>query len=229
MSAPIPQVLYEDNHLLVLRKPQGMLSQGDDTGDDSIFEWARRYVAETKQKAGAVYMALLHRLDRPVGGVICLAKTSKAAQRLTKQFQGHTTQKVYHAVTGRAPDLAQGTLFHYLRKIRGKNIIRAYDEKVEGAKHAALEYKLLASAEGRHLLEVRPITGRQHQIRVQLAKMGCVIAGDVKYGKTEPLPDQSIALFAVSLTVEHPVKKTPETFRAVPPQNIPWNLFAEYY
>ena len=219
------EVLFEDNHVLVVHKPAGLLSQGDNSGDISLVDLAQTYLKAKYDKPGAVYLALIHRLDRPVGGVMVLGKTSKAAQRLTEQFQQKTTQKTYWAVTERRPSASEGTLSHYLRKIQGKNIIRAYDNEVKGSKLAVLRYRVLAEAGVRCLLEVTPLTGRQHQIRAQLAAMGCPIVGDVKYGKTDFLPDQSIALYARRLNFEHPTGKKRLTFDAPPPDGFPWRLF----
>jgi 23S rRNA pseudouridine1911/1915/1917 synthase len=226
MPAPKPPViLYEDNHLLAVNKPFGMLSQGDTTGDVSVFEWAKEYVRKQYNKPGNVYLALLHRIDRPVGGVLLLAKTSKAAARLTDQFKGRTVQKTYLAVTERVPDEPTGTLKHFLKKLPGKNIVRAYDKPAYGAQEAELSYTVLEADGNRALLEVKPHTGRQHQIRVQLARMGCTLVGDVKYGKTAFLPDQSIALFSHVLQLEHPTTGKLLTVTAYPPLQAPWDAF----
>jgi len=157
-----------------------MPSQGDDTGDLNVFDWAKEYIKVTYNKPGNIYVALLHRLDRPTGGILMLGKTSKAAARLSQDFQENKIQKTYYAITERTPTNAEGELFHYLAKLPDKNITRAYDKQVFGAKPARLTYKLLKTQGDGALIEVHPHTGRQHQIRVQLASMGCVICGDVK-------------------------------------------------
>lgn len=224
-----PRILFEDNHLLAVVKPAGMLAQGDQTGDDSVVTWAEHYLRTTYQKPGAAYVALLHRLDRPVGGVLLLGKTSKAAARLSEQFQRRQVGKTYLAISERIPPEPLGTLTHFLAKLPGKNIVRAYDKPAFGAQPATLRYRTLTTMGERALLAVEPVTGRQHQIRVQLSRMGCVVAGDVKYGKTAFLPDQSIALFSHALRVEHPTQKTPLVLAALPdPTTKPWDLFADF-
>lgn len=224
---PPPVILYEDNHLLVVRKPAGMLSQGDPTGDLSLVDWAAHDLKQRFGKPGNVFVGLIHRLDRPVGGVMVLARTSKAALRLTQQFQAHTVQKTYWALTERLPREPEGTLTHHLRKKIGLNVIRAYDEPVTGSKPAVLHYRQLATSGTRALIEVRPITGRQHQIRVQLTRIGCPIVGDGKYGKTEFLPDLTIGLFGHRLSFEHPISRERMAFESQPPDRFPWNLFPD--
>ncbi|MCE3007444.1 MAG: RluA family pseudouridine synthase [Bacteroidetes bacterium] len=227
MESPLaPRILYEDNHLLAVCKPGGMLSQGDESGDKSVFDWARDYLKTTYHKPGEVYLALLHRLDRPVGGVQLLAKTGKAAARLSKDWQAHQVQKTYWAVVHGVPPETTGTLTHWLRKLPDKNIVRAYKNPGQGAKEAVLNYRLLARVGDHSLLEVVPRTGRQHQIRVQLAAMGCPIVGDVKYGKSDFLPDRSIALWSRQLRITHPTLKEVRTFTAEPPALAVWRPFA---
>ena len=222
---PPPFILFEDNHLLVVCKPPGMLSQGDPTGDLSLVDWAAQNLALRYGKPGRAFVGLIHRLDRPVGGVMVLARTSKAALRLTQQFQAHTVRKTYWAVTERLPYEPEGTLRHHLRKKIGQNVIRAYDNPVPGSKPAVLHYRQIAASGTRALLEVQPVTGRQHQIRVQLTRLGCPIVGDGKYGKTEFLPDLSIGLFARRLAFEHPITREALVFESLPPNRYPWNLF----
>jgi len=209
------EIIYEDNHLIVISKPFCMPSQGDISGDESVVDWVKQYIKVTYNKPGNVYLALLHRLDRPVGGVMVLAKTSKAAARMSKQFQKKQIEKVYHAVVLGNPHPQSGELVHYLRKIPGKNITRAYKKEVADSKLARLSYTVLRKGRNkRSLVEVLPITGRQHQIRVQLAKIGCSIVGDVKYGAARFLPDKSIALFAKRITFRHPTTREWTTFEA---------------
>lgn len=229
-SLPVaPTLLYEDNHLLAVVKPAGMLAQGDATGDPSVVSWAEGYLRTTYHKPGAAYVALLHRLDRPVGGILLLGKTSKAAARLSAQFQQRQVQKSYLAVTEQAPTPPQGELHHYLAKLPGKNIVRAYDTPAYGAQAAELHYRTAAVAgTGRALVAVQPITGRQHQIRVQLARVGAVIVGDGKYGKSAFLPGGAIALFAHRLVVEHPTQKTPLELVAWPTPEGPWASFTDH-
>lgn len=220
-----PAILYEDNHLLIVNKPFGMPSQGDETGDLSVFDWAKEYIRLTYGKPGEAYAALLHRLDRPVGGVLALAKTSKAAERVSRQFHDRKIQKRYYAITEQAPEPPTGSLQHYLKKIAGKNIVQAFRKEIHGSQLALLSYAVLARAGGRALLEVNPETGRRHQIRAQLAAIACPITGDIKYGRTQPNPDKSISLFARQLTLTHPVLQTPLTVTAPWPGSFPWNLF----
>lgn len=202
-----------------------MPSQGDDTGDESVFDWVKEYIRITYNKPGNVYLGLIHRLDRPAGGVLVLAKTSKAAARLSKQFQQRSTKKIYWAVTENTPEHPHGELKHFLKKLPQKNIMRAYNKEVHGSKAAHLEYRVLKTVGRRALLEIKLHTGRRHQIRVQLASMGCVIQGDVKYGKSSFNFDKSICLLARELTVEHPTKKEPLTFTAPLPKNELWLPF----
>lgn len=206
-----------------------MPSQGDDTGDLNVFDWAKEYIRITYNKPGNVYVALLHRLDRPTGGILMVGKTSKAAARLSEDFQQNEIQKTYYAITEKAPTPTEGELFHYLAKLpdKSKNIVRAYDKQVFGAKPAKLTYQLLQTHNGKSLVEVQPHTGRQHQIRVQLASIGCVICGDVKYGKTNFLADKSIALLAKKIEFMHPVKKEKMTLEIALPKKGIWELFEE--
>jgi len=223
-----PVILFEDNHLLVVVKPPGMLSQGDTTGDRSLVDWAAAYLKFRHKKRGNAYVGLIHRLDRPVGGVMVLATTSKAAMRLTEQFQNRTIEKTYWAVTEKIPRETSETLTHHLRKKLNINMISAFDEPVEGTKEAVMEYEVLATSGSRALLAVKPLTGRQHQIRVQLARVGCPVVGDGKYGKSGFLPDLSIGLYGHSLGFKHPVSKAALLFEALPPDQNPWNLFPEF-
>ena len=220
-----PEILFEDNHLIVVNKPFGMPSQGDDSGDLNVFDWVKEYIRETYNKPGNVYAALLHRLDRPTGGVLALAKTSKAAARVSKDFQARKVQKTYYAITERIPEQPSGTLEHYMRRLDGKNIMRAYDKQVHSSKIARLHYRVLKEKGGRALIEVKPETGRKHQIRVQLSTLRCTIVGDVKYGKTNFMPDKSICLLAGKLAFQHPVKKEPMEFVAPWPETAPWTEF----
>lgn len=218
-------ILYEDNHLIAVNKPFCMPSQGDQSGDESVFDWVKEYIRITYNKPGNVYVGLLHRLDRPTGGVLLLAKTSKAAARVSKAFQERKVQKTYYAITEKIPAQTSGELKHFLKKLPQKNIMRAYNKPVHGTKPANLSYRVLRTQGQRALLEVMPTTGRRHQIRVQLASMGCTIQGDVKYGKTSFNFDKSIALLAQSLELAHPTKKEPLRIEAPMPDNEIWSPF----
>lgn len=202
-----PEVIYEDNHLLAVNKPFGMPSQGDETKDLCVFDWAKEYIRIKYNKPGNVYAALLHRLDRPTGGVLVLAKTSKAAARVSAFFQKQEPKKTYYAITEGVPRPERGELRHYLKKYPDRNVVKLYAKEHEGAKLAVLQYEVVAVKGNRALVKVTPITGRQHQIRAQMASIHCPIVGDLKYGASEPNGDRSICLFAQSITIPHPVKQ----------------------
>lgn len=221
-------VLYEDNHLLVVNKPAGMLVQGDATGDVPLAERCKEYVKQKYNKPGAVFMGVVHRIDRPVSGVVVLARTSKALERMNALFREKETKKTYWAMVRRKPSQEAGTLVHWLQKDEKKNKTTAYIRETVGALRSELSYRVLAEAAGYWLLEVSPITGRPHQIRVQLASMGCPIAGDVKYGADEANDDGSICLHARQLSFVHPVKKELLTCRASLPDTRMWKHFSKF-
>ena len=219
------QVLYEDNHLLAINKPAGVLVQGDATGDVPLVELGKEYIKHKYNKPGAVFLGVVHRLDRPVSGVVIFARTSKALTRMNELFREKETRKTYWALVHSKPPQATGTLLHWLVKDEKKNKTTAYlTPRADGLK-SELKYKLIDSRGGIHLLEVSPLTGRPHQIRVQLASMGCTIVGDVKYGYDQPLPDASIALHARQLEFFHPVKKNIQVIKAALPGVSWWNAF----
>lgn len=218
-------ILFEDNHLIAICKEAGWLSQGDDTGDPSVDVMMKAYLKEVYEKQGNVYVGLLHRLDRPVSGVLLMAKTSKAAARMTKAFADRHVEKTYHAITLHAPAQPSGLLIHHLTKDRIRNKVTAHRQPRPQSQEARLRYTQLARAGRLTLLEVSPETGRPHQIRVQLATMGCVIAGDVKYGAPTPLADASIALHARSLRFTHPVNRNEILITAPYPAISPWTEF----
>lgn len=202
-----------------------MPSQGDETGDLNVNDWVKEYIRTTYNKPGNVYVALLHRLDRPTGGLLVLARTSKAAERMSRQFQQRKVQKTYYAITEHIPELPERELKHFVKKLPGKNIMRAYHKEVPGSKSAHLAYKVLRTVGKRALLEVKLFTGRRHQIRVQLGSIGCVIQGDVKYGQSQFNPDKSICLLAQTLSFEHPIRKEVLTFSLELPKNAIWQPF----
>lgn len=203
-----PEVLFEDNHLIAISKPFGMPSQGDQTGDFAAVDWVLEYIREKYNKPGNVYVGLLHRLDRPAGGLLLLAKTSKAAARMSAAFQGRQIEKKYLILTEAVPNPMAARLQHFLGPVPGKlNIMRAHDTNGNNRKPAVLSYSVLKQQNGKAMVEVELETGRKHQIRVQMAKIGCTVMGDKKYGPTEFLPDKSIALFAWKMRFQHPVKK----------------------
>jgi 23S rRNA pseudouridine1911/1915/1917 synthase len=220
-------ILFEDNHLLAVNKPAGILVQGDETGDTPLSELAKEYLRRKYNKPGQVFMGVVHRLDRPVSGVVLLAKTSKALARMNELFRSNKTQKTYLALTQQQPPLPQDQLIHWLVKDEARNITKAFVRENKSGLRSELRYTVLGSRQQYHLVQVNPVTGRPHQIRVQLASQGCPILGDLKYGAPAPLPDKSIALHAFQLAFEHPVQKTPVTISAPLPDKAPWSLFKD--
>lgn len=217
MAKPVePQVLYEDNHLLILNKPAGWLVQGDITGDPTLTDWGKDYIKKKYDKPGAVFLHPCHRLDRPVSGVTIFARTSKSLERVSKLFHDDKIQKTYLAMVQNRPEETSGKLTHWLVKDAEKNITKAYNKAKGSAKYSELDYTLQGSIKGLSLLVVKPKTGRPHQIRVQLAKMNCPIKGDLKYGYPTPNHDKSISLHAYQISLIHPVKKEPLTITCPP-------------
>ncbi len=219
------EILFEDNHLLAINKVPGVLVQGDETGDIPLVETAKQYIKSKYNKPGEVYLGVVHRLDRPVSGVVVFARTSKALSRMNELFRDRKTEKVYWAVTDAAPPAREGDLVHWLKKDEKKNKTTAYSRDTPGTLKAELGYTLIGTSGGKYLLEVRPITGRSHQIRVQLSAIGCTIIGDLKYGSGVQTGDGSIALHARRLTFIHPVRKEPITVTAAPPERPWWIAF----
>lgn len=221
--APQLEILYEDNHLLGVLKPGGLLTQGDRTGDVTALEMAKRYVKNRYQKPGNVFLGLVHRIDRPVSGVLLLARTSKAASRLTREFHARRVEKTYLAVVVGEVGSAGGELVSWIERVRNRS--RAVPRPSARAKKAVLVYRVLSRRGGLTLLELNPGTGRHHQIRVQLAGIGHPVAGDLKYGAGEPLADKTIALHAARLGVAHPTRDEPVFISAPPPMIEPWRTF----
>lgn len=216
-------VIHEDNHLLAVAKPAGLLVQGDDSGDVSLVDEARAYLKAKYDKPGNVYVGLVHRLDRNVSGVVLLARTSKAAARLSAAFRDDGVDKRYLAVCAGRPDPAAGELRHWLApKGDAEGVTRCADGPFDGAREAVLAYRVLETAEGFSLVEVRPVTGRRHQIRAQMARAGHPLLGDVKYGSARRLPDHRLALHARRLTVPHPVGGRPLELECPLPADWPW-------
>ena len=209
------RVIYEDNHLLAVWKPAGLATMGALAGKPTALEEAKRYVKQKHAKPGAVYLGVVSRLDAPVTGLLLLARTSKAASRLTAAFAGRDVDKRYLATVAAPPPADSGRLEHHLRKDDAARRVHATRAGAEGAKLAVTAYRVLANAPGQTLLEARPETGRKHQIRVQLAKAGSPILGDAKYGGT-PWRGDGIALHAWRLRLEHPVRRTPLVLEAPP-------------
>lgn len=224
------QVIYEDNHLIAVNKPSGVLVQADVTEDKPLSEYVKEYIKQKYGKPGAVFLGVIHRLDRPVSGAVIFARTSKALGRMNRLFKERKIEKTYLAVTNARPQPLAGQLTHYISKDRRKNIASAYDKlsnraREEGAKKSTLDYEMIGEIDTYILLRVRPHTGRPHQIRVQLASIGCPVLGDLKYGYPHANPDASIHLHCRELSFVHPVKKEPVRITAALPENPVWNLF----
>jgi len=218
-------VLYEDNHLLIVNKPAGLLCQGDITGDVTLLDIGKDFLKKKYNKPGNVFLGMVHRLDRPVSGVVLLAKTSKALERLNKQFRDRNIHKKYWAVVKRRPPKEKDKLVHWLVKNSEKNVVTAYNKAVDDALKAELNYRILGKLNDHYLLEVNPITGRPHQIRVQLSSSGCPIRGDLKYGFRKPNNDASINLHAKEIIFMHPVTKEKLRITASLPENEFWEQF----
>lgn len=221
-------VLYEDNHLIAIYKKAGWIVQVDDTGDLSLDDMVKKYIAEKYQKPNGAFLGVVHRLDRPVSGVILFAKTSKALDRINKMFKERQMHKTYWAVVRQKPRKMEGKLIHWLVKNPKKNITTAYDEEVKGSQRAELNFKVLGFLDGYYLIEVDPITGRPHQIRVQLATLGSPIVGDNKYGYPRGSRKKSICLHARRLQFVHPVKNEPIDIFAPLPKDGFWDKFESF-
>lgn len=222
------KVIHEDNHLLAINKPVGLLSQGDATGDPTALDLGKLYIKMRYDKPGAVFLGSFHRLDRPVSGVLVMARTSKALTRMNKLFQGRKVKKTYLALTRKKPAGESGALKHYLLKDKEKNVTKAYDQvgrRTSAAKESKLEWKLLAMIDHYYLLEITPLTGRSHQIRAQLSAVGCPIVGDMKYGSRQKVDDRSIGLHCRKMEFEHPTTKETIKVEAEMPSTELWKRF----
>ena len=214
-------VLYEDNHIIAINKRAGDIVQGDNTGDTPLSEIVKQYIAKKHNKPGAVFLGVVHRLDRPTTGVVIFARTSKALPRLNKAFAEKQTKKTYWAMVSPTPPKKQDRLTHFLKRNPKQNKSYAYDKEVPDSKNAILEYTILKKLDRYSLLEIDLFTGRHHQIRAQLAKIGCSIKGDLKYGAKRSNLDGGIHLHARKLELIHPVKKEPLVITApVPNENL---------
>lgn len=201
------RVVYEDNHIIVVYKESGEIVQGDKTGDTPLSDIVKDYIKEKYQKPGNVFLGVVHRLDRPVSGLVVFARTSKALSRLNEMFRTGDVHKTYWAITKEQPAELEGRLEHWLERNEKQNKSYAYTREKPGAKKAILEYKVIGRTDNYNLLEVRLLTGRHHQIRCQLAAMGCPIKGDLKYGARRSNPDGSISLLSRRVQFAHPVSK----------------------
>jgi 23S rRNA pseudouridine1911/1915/1917 synthase len=215
-------VLYEDNHLIIVNKAPSEIVQGDKTGDKPLSELIKEYLKEKYHKPGNVFCGVTHRLDRPTSGVVVFAKTSKALSRLNEMFRNGEVDKTYWAIVKNRPPKDEDTLIHYLIKNEKTNKSTAYDSEKPNTKKAILHYKLIAVSQKYFLLEVDLETGRHHQIRCQLAKIGCPIKGDLKYGAERSNPDGSISLHARTISFVHPVSKQQIHVVAPVPDDTLW-------
>lgn len=221
------QVLYEDNHLIIVNKQPSDIVQGDKTGDEPLSETIKKYLKVKYNKPGEVFLGVIHRLDRPVSGVVAFAKTSKALSRMNELVRNRALKKTYWAVVSTPPPAKNGRLVHFLKKNQKQNKSYAYPKEIKGSLRAELDYQLLGQSSKYTLLEVDLHTGRHHQIRVQLAQMGCIIKGDLKYNAKRSNPDGSIHLHARRLAFIHPVKKEPIEIIAPLPKDPVWDYFAQ--
>ncbi len=222
---PSERVLLEDNHLLIVNKLPSEIVQGDKTGDKPLNETLKQYLKVKYNKPGNVFVGVVHRLDRPVSGAVIFAKTSKALTRLNQMVKERLIKKTYLAIVKQPPPKESDTITHYLVRNQKKNKSFAHKKPVANSKEAILSYKLIATSKDYYLLEVDLHTGRHHQIRAQLAAIGCPIKGDLKYGFPRSNPDASISLHARELTFVHPVKKEPVVITAPTPNDVLWNYF----
>lgn len=218
-------VLYEDNHIIIINKAAGEIVQGDKTGDKSLCDTMKQYIKEKYAKPGNVFIGLPHRLDRPVSGIVVFAKTSKALERLNNMFRDGNVKKIYWAITKGKPLPAQGEISSWILRNEKMNKSFSYPKEVKGSKHALLFYRQIAASQNYNLIEVELKTGRHHQIRCQLSSIGCPIKGDLKYGAQRSNPDGSISLHARYIEFTHPVSKELIQVTAPLPADKLWQSF----
>ena len=219
--------VYEDNHIIIVYKNSGEIVQGDKTGDEPLSETVKKYIKEKYQKPGNVFLGVVHRLDRPVSGLVVFAKTSKALTRLNKMIRDGEDHKTYWAITKDAPKESEGMLTDWLVRNEKQNKSYAYSHEVPNSKKAILQYKVIAHTDNYNLLEINLMTGRHHQIRCQLANMGCPIKGDLKYGAKRSNPDGSISLLSHHVELAHPVSKELISIDSPVPDDNLWKALAE--
>lgn len=220
------EVVYEDNHIIIVNKKSGEIVQGDKTGDTPLSETVKQWIKEKYAKPGNVFCGVVHRLDRPVFGLVVFAKTSKALARMNEMFRNGDVHKTYWAITKNRPPKDEDTLVHYITTTERNN--KSYASTVEkpGAQKAVLKYRVISQSDNYYLIEVKLLTGRKHQIRVQLAAIGCPIKGDLKYGAKRSNPDGSISLLARNVTFVHPVSKQDICVTAPVPDDNLWKALA---
>lgn len=217
------EVVYEDNHIIIVYKESGEIVQGDKTGDEPLSERVKAYIKEKYAKPGEVFLGVVHRLDRPVSGLVVFARTSKALSRLNDMFRNREVRKTYWALTQNVPPQSEGTLEHWLVRNEKQNKSYAYDREKPHSKRAVLNFRHIGSTDNYQLLEVQLLTGRHHQIRCQLAAIGCPIKGDLKYGAQRSNPDGSISLLARKVEFVHPVSKQPISVVSPLPNDPLWH------
>jgi 23S rRNA pseudouridine1911/1915/1917 synthase len=222
----IPEILYEDNHIIIVNKRVSDIVQGDKTGDESLDNIVKNYIKEKYKKPGDVFLGVVHRLDRPVSGCVVYARTSKALTRMNELFRTKEVKKTYLAIVSQRPPAEEGELMHFIKKNEKQNRSFAFDNEVKDSKVAELSYKVIARSESFYLLEVDLHTGRHHQIRVQFAAVGCPIKGDLKYGSKRSNEGGGISLHSYIISFVHPVKKELITVTAPLPNEKTWKLFA---
>ena len=218
-------VLYEDNHIIIVNKESGEIVQGDKTGDTPLSDIVKAYIKEKYAKPGNVFLGVVHRLDRPVSGIVVFARTSKALSRLNEMFRDGEVHKTYWAISRNTPERDEGTLTGWIVRNERQNKSYVYDREVPQSKKAMLMYKVIGRSDNYTLMEVRLMTGRHHQIRCQLAAMGCPIKGDLKYGARRSNPDGSISLMARRIEFVHPVSKNTVSVEAPLPSDYLWREF----
>ncbi|PCJ00905.1 MAG: RNA pseudouridine synthase [Flavobacteriales bacterium] len=232
MSQQLPNIdiLFEDNHLIVVNKRSGDLVQGDKTGDKPLIDIVKDYIKIKHNKPGEVFLGSPHRIDRPTSGIVVFTKTSKALTRMNKMFHDKEIQKTYWAIVKNKPQKSEDTIVHYLKKNKQKNKSFAYSHEYKDAKRSELEFEIKHQFNNYYLLNIKPLTGRHHQIRVQLSTIGCPIKGDLKYGFNRSNPDASISLHARKIEFLHPVGKEPFSLVAKPnPQDPLWKEAGELF
>lgn len=226
---PTLNVLYEDNHIIAVEKVAGMLVHGDETGDRTLADKVKGYIKQKYNKPGDVFLGVIHRLDRPVSGVTIFARTSKALTRMNALIKDREITKEYLVLVSKRPDVIKDTLTHYIAKDKNKNFSHIYDKQKGGAKKAVLHYEMVGQISGYVLMRINLETGRPHQIRVQMKRIGCHIIGDVKYGYEFGNIDKSICLHCSKMSFIHPVKKERVTVKVKPPKNDFWDIFRNNY
>ena len=221
------KVVYEDNHIIIVNKESGEIVQGDQSGDQPLSEMVKAYIKRKYNKPGTVFLGVVHRLDRPVSGLVVFARTSKALTRLNDMFRNGDIHKTYWAITRNRPPQEEETITHWITRNTQQNKSYAHNREKPNSKKATLHYQLIGRTDNYHLIEVQLMTGRHHQIRCQLAQIGCPIKGDLKYGAQRSNPDGSISLHARRIEFTHPVTKETIIVEAPLPTLPPWNAFGQ--